>query len=330
MRILVTGGAGLIGSSLIRKYLDRGHDVLAVDTFTYGYAARPSAGIEEAISVRLDCLLDGARIERCSTLEKSRMRRLFGEFRPDCVVHLAAIPLVEVATKNVEAAADSLSVGLINVLEILREAPWTSRFVYASSSMVYGNFVLDPMPEDGPKAPLNIYGGLKLAGEILTRSYLHPTGIDHVIVRPSSVYGPTDQHRRVVQKFCENALDGKPVRVNDRNDHIMDFTYVADIAEGFYLASTHPNARNETFNMTYGQARTLSELVEVIRQSEPGLGLSQEDIDDSDRPTRGSLRIDKARRLLGYAPQWPLERGIPVYLEHLRGARVRTRLAGVA
>ena len=328
MRVLVTGGAGLIGSSMIRTHVDRGHEVLALDNFTYGYAARPSAGIRDDISVRLDCLLDGARVERCSTLEKSRMRQLFTEFRPDCVVHLAAIPLVEVATKNVEAAADSLSTGLINILEILRDSSWTSRFVYASSSMVYGNFALDPMPEDGPKAPLNIYGGLKLAGEILTRSYLYPTNIDHVIVRPSSVYGPTDQHRRVVQKFCENALYGKPVKVNDRNDHIMDFTYVADIAEGFYLASTHPNARNETFNMTYGHARTLSELVEVIRQTEPGLQLSAEDIDDSDRPTRGTLSIEKARRVLGYAPQWPLERGIPVYFEHLRGAR--PRLVGVA
>ena len=246
-----------------------------------------------------------------------RNSNFYNRFEPDVVVHLAAIPLVEVATRQIEAAASSLSEGLINVLEVIRTTPSVRRFVYASSSMVYGNFAVDPMPEDGPKDPLNIYGGLKLAGETLTRAYLYPTDVEHVMVRPSSVYGPTDQHRRVVQKFCENALAGRPVKVNDRNDHIMDFTYVDDIAAGFHLASTHPGAGNETFNMTYGTARTVSELANIIRLSVPGLQISDEDIDDSDRPTRGSLTIDKARRLLGYAPKWPLERAIPVYLDHL-------------
>jgi len=321
MKFAITGGAGLIGSSLSRKLLDAGHEVLAIDDFTYSYTATPSPSVAADISTRTDFLLKGAQIERCSTLEPAKLGGLLEDFGPDCVVHLAAIPLVAVATRHVEGAAASLSTGLINVLQIMRNLKGTSRFVYASSSMVYGNFLQDPMSEDGPKHPLNIYGGLKLAGETLTRSYLAPTKIEPVIVRPSAVYGPTDQHRRVVQKFCENALTGRPVKVSGANDHYMDFTYVEDIVQGFYLAATHSDAAFETFNMTYGQARYLSELVEVIRKIEPTLQTSGEQIDDADRPKRGSLSIEKARRLLGYHPVWPLERGIPQYLDHIRATQ---------
>ena len=328
VKVLVTGGAGLIGSHLIRRLLNDGHEVVALDDFTYSYTGKPSASIMHDINVRVEVLLKGARIERCSTMEKTKMRNIFMEFKPDVVCHLAAIPLVTVATAHVESAFNSLSTGLVNVLEIMRDSPWTKRFVYASSSMTYGNFEMDPMPEDGPQKPLNIYGGLKLAGEVLTKSYLYPTGMEHVIVRPSAVYGPTDQHRRVVQKFCENALIGEPVLVKAANDHIMDFTYVEDIAQGFHLACTHANAAGEAFNMTFGAARRLTELVDVIKEYEPSIQTASDDIDDSDRPTRGTLSVEKARTMLGYAPEWPLERGIKSYLEYMRGAEYLNR--GVA
>jgi len=319
MRIVVTGGAGLIGSHLIRCLLNAKHDVLCLDDFTHGYLPRPSDRDARAMAMRHEVLLLGATVTRCSTEEKTLLRAKIMEFHPEVIVHLAAIPLVSVATSHTEFAFRSLSVGLVNVLEVLRDAPFVRRFVYVSSSMVYGNFVLDPMPEEGPKNPINVYGGLKLAGEVLTQSYLYPTGIEYVILRPSAVYGPTDIHQRVVQKFCEGALAGSPILVKPRNDHIMDFTYVDDIAQGLFLACTHPAAANETFNVTFGNSRRLTELVDVLRQYVPQLVISNLDIDDADRPARGSLSIEKARRLLGYDPKWPLERGIPAYLEWLRG-----------
>lgn len=318
MRVLITGGVGLIGSHLTRRLLDEGHEILVLDDFTFSYSADLSPRIQTDIAYRTSVLMKGARIERCSTMEKSRLRALLTGFGPDCVVHLAAIPLVTVVSRQVEAAARSLSEGMINLLEVLREASGVRRFVYASSSMVYGDFQQDPMPEEGPCNPVNVYGGLKLAGEVLARSYLKPTGMETVIVRPSAVYGPTDQHRRVVQKFCEAALQGGSVMLSAK-DHTMDFTYVDDIAEGFRLAATHPAAAGETFNMTYGQARRLIDLVDVIRNFHPALALGSDTLDDHDRPTRGTLSIAKARRLLGYAPRYPLEAGIPAYLAHLAG-----------
>ena len=321
MKVLITGGAGLIGSALGRRLMDAGHEVLVLDNFTYSYAPTTSPSIHADTIARVETLLDGAQIERCSTLEKLRLYRLYEEFQPDRVVHLAAIPLVSVATREIEDAAASISTGLINVLEVMRMLPGADRFVYASSSMVYGNFTKDPMPEEGETNPINIYGGLKLAGEVITKSYLYPTGIDPVIVRPSAVYGPTDQHRRVVQKFCENMLRGQPIHLNARNDHTMDFTYVDDIADGFYLATTHDNAARETFNMTFGHGRPLSDLARILREIDPALRLSGDEINDADRPRRGSLCIDKARRLLGYAPQWPLEKAIPIYVDAIRASQ---------
>jgi nucleoside-diphosphate-sugar epimerase len=327
MRVLLTGGAGLIGSHLSRLLLDDGHEVLALDDFTFSYSAELSPALPADIAYRTGHLMAGARLIRCSIFEKARLRELLDAFSPEAVVHLAAIPLVAVATQHVEAAARSLSEGLITVLEALRDVRGVRRFVYASSSMVYGHFRQDPMPEDGPTEPVNIYGGLKLAGEVLTRAYLRPTGIEPVIVRPSAVYGPTDHHRRVVQKFCEATLDGTPVQLNARNDHTMDFTYVEDIAQGFFLAATHPRAAGETFNMTFGQARRLSDLFRILRAIEPGLTASTQDIDDHDRPTRGSLSIAKAGRLLDYAPRWPLERGVVAYLDYLRNGAMPLRLS---
>jgi nucleoside-diphosphate-sugar epimerase len=123
-------------------------------------------------------------------------------------------------------------------------------------------------------------------------------------------------------------LIGEPVLVKAANDHIMDFTYVEDIAQGFHLACTHANAAGEAFNMTFGAARRLTELVDVIKEYEPSIQTASDDIDDSDRPTRGTLSVEKARTMLGYAPEWPLERGIKAYLEYMRGAEYLNR--GVA
>ncbi|HKK31602.1 MAG TPA: NAD-dependent epimerase/dehydratase family protein, partial [Alphaproteobacteria bacterium] len=148
-RIVVTGGAGLIGSVLGRKLLDAGHSLLVLDSFQYSYALIPSPDFRWDIDFRVNHLLQGARIERCSTIEAARMRALLEDFSPDCVIHLAAIPLVEVATRHRESAVGSLLTGLTNILEIVRSSNSVARFVYASSSMVYGNFDIDPMPETG-------------------------------------------------------------------------------------------------------------------------------------------------------------------------------------
>lgn len=266
-------------------------------------------------------LLRGAKLERMNLLEKSRMEKFIRDNCPDVIVHLAAVPLVSAASKNPEEAKHSMSLGLLNLLEIVRGQPEIKRFVYVSSSMAYGNFIQDPMPEDGPTEPLSVYGGLKLSGEILTRSYLETTPTDHVVVRPSSVYGPTDQHGRVVQLFCENALLGRPLAVFEGNDTVMDFTHVEDAAGGLALAAIHPNAANQTFNISFGRGRSLTELAEIVQRQVPRTKIEYRSSTDPDRPRRGALSTEKARRLIGYVPRWPLEDGVAAYLDHLVSQR---------
>ena len=130
--------------------------------------------------------------------------------------------------------------------------------------MVYGDFERDPNPEEASKAPKNTYGRYKLESEQLVRDLVGAAGREHVIVRPSGVYGPTDINERVVQLFCEKALLGEQLVVN-RSETTIDFTWIEDIANGLALAATHKNAANETFNMASGRGRNLGELVEILR-----------------------------------------------------------------
>lgn len=319
--MVLVGGAGLIGSAVSWRLRRLRHEVLIIDNFRLHYDAVLPSGFERDVAHRMDSLLRGARIERCCVLEPGRMERLIHSFAPDCIVHLASVPLAAVVTENSEYASTIMSEGLINLLEIARRTPRLSRFVFVSSSMAYGDFTQDPMPEDGDLAPVNIYGGLKLAGEVLTRSYLKRTDVLPIIVRPSCVYGPTDLHYRVVRKFCEAAFKGEPLRLNAVNDHVMDFTHIDDAADGLVLAITHKDAGGETFNLSYGEGRPLSDIATILSHYFGKIKTDDSPIEDGDRPRRGGLDISKANRILGYKPRMPIEKGIPAYLNWLGGNR---------
>ncbi|MCE4225037.1 NAD(P)-dependent oxidoreductase [Methylobacterium sp. C25] len=319
MRILVTGGAGLIGAHLVSKIIAAGHEAIAFDSFQFSHFAPMNSFEAEALAYRFDVLLAGATTLRGSTTSKRELAGVLSDHSPDCVIHLAATPLVTMATSHPEEAKLSIFDGTINLLELLRQKTSVKRFVYISSSMVYGDFTQDPMPETGPTRPVNIYGALKLAGEVATASYLRNSPIEPVVVRPSAVYGPTDVNRRVVQLFCENALLNRPLRVKSSRDTVMDFSFVQDVADGLLLAATQPGAAGRTFNITRGEGRSLDELAEAV-QAYAGrrVQIEREPSFDTDRPRRGSLDISQAREFLGYSPKFGLEQGVANYLRHLR------------
>lgn len=313
----MTGGAGFIGSHLCAKLTAEGHEVQALDNFKFNYEPQFPRNFTEDIAYRIDVLLAKASLVQCCLTEKRRLAQAVAAFEPQSIVHLAAVPLVAYATRHEEYAARVMAEGLLNLLEIVRESSTLERLVFVSSSMVYGDFTRDPMPEDVDLDPVNTYGGLKLAGEVLAKSYLRRTPIELAIVRPSCVYGPADVHSRVVRKFCEAALAGEPILLNAVNDHIMDFTHVEDAAEGLALAALHPAAAGEIFNITYGHGRHLSELADILAVYTPEIIRDNDPIEDGDRPRRGSLCIAKARTRLGYAPRIDLAAGIASYLEWL-------------
>lgn len=317
MRILVTGGAGLIGSHYCAKLALLGHEVVVLDSFRFTYGFETAGDHARNVNYRLHVLLRDVKVEQCCLSEKRRLAEVVETFQPETVVHLASIPLVGYLTAHYEEAATSLSAGLINLLEIVRGEPSVQRFVYVSSSMVYGHFLSDPVEEDAPLDPISVYGGLKLAGEVLTRAYLKGTHATACIIRPSCVYGPTDTHERVVRKFCRQAMIGGAIQLTDASDQLIDLTYVDDAANGLVLAATHDRAGGETFNLSFGRGRMLSELADLLETLYPALKRDGVLSGHDDRPRRGTLSIDKARRLLGYDPVWSMETAIPVYLRWL-------------
>ena len=138
-------------------------------------------------------------------------------------------------------------------------------FIYFSSSMVYGNFNGAAVTEDRHCEPLGIYGALKYGGEKLVIAYNQVFELPYTIMRPSALYGERCVSRRVGQAFIENALRGMPLTVNGDGSDALDFTYIDDLVQGVIRCIARPEARNQIFNMTYGGARSLKQMIEIVQ-----------------------------------------------------------------
>ena len=182
--------------------------------------------------------------------------------------------------------------------------------------MVYGDFQSEIATEEHQKKPKEVYGTMKLTGEIVARGLADFYGIPYTIVRPSAVYGPTDMNRRVSQISIEKAFNKEKITVHGE-DEKLDFTYIKDIAHGAILATLKDEAIGEDFNITHGKAHTLLDYVECLKLHFPDLNYEILPR-DSFRPKRGTLSIEKARTLIGYNPKYSLKEGINEYVEFIR------------
>lgn len=327
--VLVTGGAGFIGSHVVRSLLDADHDVVVFDSF-HRYVHPMGPSYLRNTEFRFDVLLDGANVIHGTTSHKGDLRRHVLGVRPDYVLHLAALPLADVAQRNAEEALESIVVGTMNLLDVLRDLPSIRKVLYVSSSMVYGDFDRSPMPEDAPKNPKEIYGAMKYAGEVLVGVFCRRHGIPHAIVRPSAVYGPTDNNNRVVQAFVESAAQGRPLVATAPDTTVLDFTHVEDVAQGMVKVLLSPTAVGEAFNITRGEGRTLTDAIDILRGSFPDLTVEVRSDDPTGRPIRGALDVSKARSVVGYAPRFPLEIGLPKYIEFVLGRQAPLRAVAPA
>jgi nucleoside-diphosphate-sugar epimerase len=313
--VLVTGGAGFIGAHACAALAAEGHDVVALDPLrTYSYSFEPQHW--HGLRYRRDVLLRDARVVVASTENRDEMRRALFDVRPDYILHLGALPLATVARISADHAFDSILRGTFNLVELAIELGTIEKFLYVSSSMVYGDFTASPMPETERTAPKDPYGGFKLAGEVIVETFSRAQGLPYAIVRPSAVYGPTDMNDRIVQRFVECALWNRPLTVVDPHGTSLDFSYVSDVVQGLVKALLSP-VQNETFNITAGEGRTLGALHELLQARFPDMPVEVSDLKEDFRPKRGALDISKARSLIGYEPEYPLERGVEEYLGYL-------------
>ena len=319
-RVFITGGAGFIGYFISKELLSKGHEVIIYDAFI-NYVSPLESHYPHYLEMRLKDLEGKANIIRGDIRHRGFLVKALKETKPEIVMHLAAIPIASISNLFSEDTTQINLNGTITVLESIRVVDSIKRFIYASSSFIYGNFQYDPADEKHPANPIDLYGGTKLSGEILTQVFGKRFGIEYTIIRPSAVYGPTDCNRRVSQIFVENALKNKPIILEDGGKGRVDFTYVEDVAHGFVLAAFSDKAKNETFNITRGQARSAKEYAGVIKKYIPKLKTIIKRSDEI-RPERGALDISKAKALLGYNPKCSIEEGIPKYIEFIKNAGI--------
>jgi nucleoside-diphosphate-sugar epimerase len=319
--IALIGGAGFIGHNLALKLKDLGADVHVVDGLQVNnlgayanVAGDPNKALfVQLINERLDLLRNaGIPLHVLDARDYHALSRCMSEsIKPDTIVQLAAVAHANRANKDPYSTFDHSFRTLENALDCARN---DKHFVYFSSSMVYGNFEGEAVTEDRRCDPMGIYGALKYGGEKLVIAYNQVFGMPYTIVRPSALYGERCVSRRVGQAFIENALRGKGLTVNGDGTDALDFTYIEDLVQGVVLCIAKEAARNQAFNLTYGSARSLNQMAGIVREHFPGIEIAHHPR-DALMPERGTLSVEKAKRLLGYAPAYPLEKGFTRYIE---------------
>ena len=307
MRILVTGGMGFIGHNVVSQLAAQGHTVRIVDNKT-DYGIIPFDELSYIMSERRKKLPADLIVHEID-IESSAAGFVFEQFLPDVVVHLASFPRQKVVNQNPQLGSRVMSEGLLNLLELATKHR-VQKFVYISSSMVYGDFD-DQVREDAECRPQGQYGILKLAGEWLVKDYSRRTGLSHAIIRPSAVYGPYDVEDRVISKFLLTAMRGGEIQVNGPEES-LDFTYVDDIAAGIVSAALAESVTWGTYNITRGVGHTLLEAAELAVHI-VGRGSIKINNRDLNFPSRGSLNVSAARRDLDYKPKFDIEEGFRNY-----------------
>jgi nucleoside-diphosphate-sugar epimerase len=310
-KILVTGGLGLIGHNIVQRLESQGHDVFITDIRT-NYGLVPQAELDYLLVERRK-KIKTERIHQIDIADRDGIAWLMRTYNPDTVLHLASFPRQKVVNVDPQRGSQTMSEGLLNLLEAAKNHQ-VCRFVYISSSMVYGDFA-DDVVEDAVCNPQGQYGIMKLAGEWLVKDYARRTGMAYVIVRPSAVYGPLDVEDRVISKFILTAMRGGVIRVNGATE-TLDFTYVDDAADGI-VAATLSRHINKTYNITKSHSKTLLEAAELAIQI-VGKGTIECLDRDADFPSRGALNINAARQDLNFNPKVDIDEGFQIYYEWLK------------
>ena len=312
--LLITGGAGFIGSHLVDHLLRAGVEhVTVVDDFNDFYAPEiKRANIREHLQDTRYHLAE-VDIRDCDGLD-----RLFGEQQFDCIVHLAARAGVRPSLSQPQLYSETNINGTLNLLELARRHN-IKQFVFGSSSSVYGINAKVPFSEDDPiRQPISPYAATKGAGELLCHTYSHLYGIRCVCLRFFTVYGPRQRPDLAIHKFARLIAAGKAIPVFGDGTTRRDYTYVDDIIAGVMAAIEYDKSDYEVFNL--GESRTveLRELISLLERE-----LDAHAIIDRQPPQPGDVPqtfadIQKARRLLGYNPQTQIEEGIHRFVEWFR------------
>jgi len=308
MKFVVTGGLGFIGHHVVRILEEQNHECLIIDSLTdYGFL--DPAELTYLVNHRRQGIK--AECHRVDIRAPKIVYEHFAKFQPDVVIHLASYPRQKAVSAKPLEASDVMCTGLINLLENAKTTG-IKKFVYISSSMVYGDFEND-VTEESSCNPIGQYGIMKLMGEALVKDYSRLGNFDHAIVRPSAVYGEWDVKDRVISQFMTKAMRGETLQVKGA-DEVLDFTYVKDAAMGIVMVATQDISANKTYNITRSNGQLCS-LLEAANLAVKIAGRGFVSITDRDLnfPKRGRLDITNAVNDLGYNPSVDIEEGFHRY-----------------
>lgn len=300
MKLLVTGGAGFIGSHLVDRLVADGHEVRVLDNFSTGKTKNLSAviGGENLRVTRTD-------IRRIPGSLIKRLRRIDG------VCHLAALTDPQASIKNPTLTNDVNVAGTLAVLESARRLG-AKRVVFASSAAVYGMIDRFPVREDSSIAPISPYGASKAASELYCRAFEENYGIETVSLRYFNVYGPrqiSSQYSGVISTFAHRILRGEPLTIFGDGTQSRDFVHVNDIVDATVRALQR-TIQSRVFNIASGTETTITKLAETMQElvgRRPGLKFLPKRLGD---PHRGVADITKARRELEFNPRTSLRDGL--------------------
>ena len=320
-KALLIGGAGFIGHNLALELRRQGVEVDIADGFKVNSLLNLSIQGQEAqdIEVYRDFLEERLELLRSSNTEfiisnatdRYNVSKILDKHY-DVVYLLAAVSHASRSNTDPVAAMENGLLPFINVVSELSDRPCT-RLVYLSSSTVYGHFTKEAVDETDTCKPYGMYAVLKHVGEQILFETGKNTELNFSIVRPSALYGERCISRRVSQIFLENAFAGRELVFKGDKEEKLDFTYVQDLVQGLILSGFHENGYRELFNITYGNARPVLNLVNILRDYFPKLKLEVMERDQA-TPLRGTLMNTKAKELLGFNPQWSLEDGYANYI----------------
>jgi UDP-glucuronate 4-epimerase len=316
-RILVTGGAGFIGSHLVDRLLREGDwRVTVVDDLNDFYSpdikrANLSAAQEDP----------NFKFVELDIRDAERLRELFDNEQFDCIVHLAARAGVRPSLCQPKLYAETNIDGTLNLLELARDFE-IKQFVFGSSSSVYGINAKVPFSEDDRiHQPISPYASTKAAGELLCHTYSHLFDIRTVCLRFFTVYGARQRPDLAIHKFSRLIAEGKPIQIFGDGTTRRDYTYVDDIIQGVRASIDYKDSMHEVFNLGESETTELKRLVELLEES---LGMKaiidRQPMQPGDVPITFA-DISKAKRLLNYSPKTKIDEGIPKFVEWFRESR---------
>ncbi|MGD2175767.1 MAG: GDP-mannose 4,6-dehydratase [Candidatus Brocadiaceae bacterium] len=314
MSILVTGGAGFIGSHLVDRLVARGDRVVCLDNFDDYYSPEiKRANVEDALQTGRMKLVEG------DIRDDALCRQTVQEEGVESVVHLAARAGVRPSIEQPALYAAVNCEGTVNLLEAAREAG-VSKFIFGSSSSVYGVNNKIPFAEDDPVTrPISPYAATKRAGELMCHVYHHLYGLPIVALRFFTVYGPRQRPDLAIHKFTRLIEAGEPIPMYGDGTSRRDYTYCSDVVDGI-VAALDGALEFEIINLGNSEPVELRRLIGVIEEA---LGREARIERMPEQPGDVPVTyadISKARRLLDYAPEYPIRQGIAEFVEWFRGS----------